>query len=226
MADTHSQSAKYDAIYKLTVIGDSQVGKTTLIRKFVDHNAPDHYPPTIGVDFGLKDLTVSGERCRVQIWDTAGQERFRAVTSCYFRGAHGVILVYDVTQARTFDNIHFHLSQAVKYTGDNQPMIMVGNKSDLADRRVVPKELAQQYAEAFGLLFVETSALTLANIDQAFVTLITKIRERKKVEGAGGGGVGGGGGRGEGWGGGEGKTKLWGSGGKVEKTMQKCCSSS
>ncbi|XP_076437883.1 uncharacterized protein LOC143277041 [Babylonia areolata] len=221
MAQT-THSATYDAIYKLTVIGDSQVGKTTLIRKFVDHNAPDHYPPTIGVDFGLKDLTVGGERCRIQIWDTAGQERFRAVTSCYFRGSHGVVLVYDVTQARSFDNLQFHLSQAVKYTGDNQPMIMVGNKSDLAEQRVVPSEVAAQYAEAFGLLFVETSALTLANIEQVFVTLISKIREVKRREREGGGKGGDGGGRT----GTTTTTKLWRSGGRVEKTVNKCCSSS
>lgn len=173
---------QYDAVYKLTVIGDSQVGKTTIIRKFVDHNAPDHYPPTIGVDFGLKDITLDNERCRVQIWDTAGQERFRAVTSCYFRGAHGVILVYDVTQPQTFDNIQFHLSQVQQYTSENQPMIMVGNKCDLHHKRAVPYEVAVRYAEDYGLPLVETSAKTLDNVEQVFLGLVREIRKRKAEE--------------------------------------------
>ncbi|XP_070208410.1 ras-related protein ORAB-1-like [Littorina saxatilis] len=214
-------TAKYDAIYKVTVIGDSQVGKTSIIRKFVDHNAPDHYPPTIGVDFGIKDIMVDNEKCRVQIWDTAGQERFRAVTSCYFRGAHGVVLVYDVTQARTFDNIQFHLAQAVKFTRDDQPMIMVGNKCDLTHKRAVSYELAERYAEAFGMQLIETSALNLTNIEQVFVRLIHQIREKKKKEKECGGGGGGKGGTGGGDGG---KTKLFGSGGTIEKTYNKCCS--
>ena len=194
------------------------MGKTSIIRKFVDHNAPDHYPPTIGVDFGLKDLTLDNERCRVQIWDTAGQERFRAVTSCYFRGAHGVILVYDVTQSRTFDNIRFHLSQAVKFTADDQPMIMVGNKCDLVDQRTVPYEVAARYAEDYGMQFVETSALARTNIEQVFIRLISQIRERKRGEK--GGGERGGGGRG----GGEGRTKQLDSGEKLERAVAKCCS--
>ena len=171
------------------VLVGHQVGKTTIIRKFVDHNAPDHYPPTIGVDFGLKDITLDNEKCRVQIWDTAGQERFRAVTSCYFRGAHGVILVYDVTQTRTFDNIRFHLSQAIKFTADDQPMIMVGNKCDLVEQRTVPYEVAARYAEDFGMQLVETSALTRTNIEQVFLRLISQIRERKRREGERGGGL-------------------------------------
>lgn len=176
---------QYDAIYKVTVIGDSQVGKTTIIRKFVDQGAPDHYPPTIGVDFGLKDIVVENERCRVQIWDTAGQERFRAVTSCYFRGAHGVVLVYDVTQVKTFDNIQFHLAQAQQFTADNQPMIMVGNKSDLGEQRAVPYSLAASYAHDMGMPLIETSAKTLNNVDDVFYHLINEIRKRHKEDRSG-----------------------------------------
>nr|KAG5701299.1 hypothetical protein BaRGS_020661 [Batillaria attramentaria] len=128
--------AKYDAVYKLTVIGDSQVGKTTIIR------------------------------------------------SCYFRGAHGVVLVYDVTQIRTFDNIQFHLSQARQYTGGEQPMIMVGNKCDLVEKRAVPFEVAASYAEDFGIQLVETSALSLTNVDQVFLRLIHEIRSQKKDKGS------------------------------------------
>jgi len=203
----------YDYLFKLVLIGDSGVGKSCLLLRFADDNFTDSYISTIGVDFRFRTITIDKKTVKLQIWDTAGQERFRTITSAYYRGADGIIMVYDVTSSESFDHVEEWLSEVDRYANENTSKLLVGNKADLIEEKQVPEETAQRFAEKLGISFLETSAKTSTNVDAAFLTMAKElIKNREKASPSSGGGGG----------------NRSGKGGVTLKTVnpqrkQKCC---
>ncbi|KAG6640422.1 ras-related protein RABC2a-like isoform X10 [Carya illinoinensis] len=171
-------SGSYDLSFKILLIGDSGVGKSSILVSFIS-NTVKNLSPTIGVDFKIKLLTVGGKKLKLTIWDTAGQERFRTLTSSYFRGAQGIILVYDVTRRDTFTNLSDVWAKEVELYSTNQDCVkmLVGNKVDMASERVVTREEGIALAKELGCLFIECSARTRENVEQCFEELALKIME-------------------------------------------------
>eukprot|EP01029_Cantina_marsupialis_P021444 TRINITY_DN512_c0_g1_i1.p1 TRINITY_DN512_c0_g1~~TRINITY_DN512_c0_g1_i1.p1 ORF type:complete len:202 (-),score=28.51 TRINITY_DN512_c0_g1_i1:160-765(-) len=172
---------KYDHIFKLVIIGDSAVGKTSIVQRFIDNSFDEDGSPTIGVDFGVKYLDISGKRIKTTIWDTAGQERFRTVTSSYYKGAQGVILVYDVTRRQTFQNIQSWLDEIDTYASNRLVKLLVCNKIDLKERTAVDREEAVALAKSKGMLFLECSAKTRHGISSVFQEICHKVLENPRL---------------------------------------------
>lgn len=144
--------------------------------RFADDAFSDNYISTIGVDFKIQSLKLDNSTIKLQIWDTAGQERFRTITSSYYRGAHGIIVVYDVTDRETFDNVRHWLEEIDSNSGPNVEKLLVGNKCDLGSKRVVTFDQGKELADSLGISFIETSALSSINVDEAFLQLAKKIK--------------------------------------------------
>ncbi|XP_010050462.2 ras-related protein RABC2a [Eucalyptus grandis] len=172
------QSGGYDLSFKILLIGDSGVGKSSLLVSFISSSAED-LAPTIGVDFKIKSLTVGGKRLKLTIWDTAGQEKFRTLTSSYYRNAHGIILVYDVTRKETFANLSNVWAKEVELHSASQNCVkmLVGNKVDKDSEKAVSTEEGIALAKKLGCLFLECSAKTRENVEQCFEKLALKIME-------------------------------------------------
>ena len=165
----------YDLIFKIILIGDSSVGKTNIFTKYLNDEFDPDSKATVGVEFGTKNLKINNKLIKVQIWDTAGQERYTSITSAYYKGAKGSLLVYDITNKLTFDNLDKWISE-LKNNGDSDiSMILVGNKTDLESNRVVSLEEGKNKAKFNKMAFIETSALNGNNIEKAFNELITDI---------------------------------------------------
>lgn len=154
------------------MIGDSGVGKSNLLSRFVDNVFNMDSKPTIGVEFATKTTNIDGKCIKNQIWDTAGQERFRAITNAYYRGAVGAIIAFDLTKAKTFENVQKWLGELKENAEQRITVMLVGNKSDLADTREVSPELIEDYANKNKLYYLETSAATGSNVNEAFTQLI------------------------------------------------------
>ncbi|XP_002531672.2 ras-related protein Rab11D [Ricinus communis] len=169
------QSQKIDYVFKVVLIGDSAVGKSQILARFARNEFSLDSKATIGVEFQTRTLVIQHKSVKAQIWDTAGQERYRAVTSAYYRGAVGAILVYDITKRQTFDHIPRWLEELRSHADKNIVIILVGNKCDLESQRVVPTEDAKEFAQKEGLFFLETSALESTNVETAFLTVLTEI---------------------------------------------------
>nr|ACG40028.1 ras-related protein Rab-18 [Zea mays] len=173
-----SPASSYDCSFKVLLIGDSAVGKSSLLVSFVSAaHIDDDIAPTIGVDFKIKFLSVGGKKLKLTIWDTAGQERFRTITSSYYRGAHGIILVYDVTKRESFTNLADVWTKEIELHSTNKECIkmLVGNKVDKDEDRMVTKEEGLEFAQERGCLFVESSAKTRENVEKCFEELALKI---------------------------------------------------
>jgi len=183
----------YDFLFKLVLIGDSGVGKSCLLLRFADDNFTDSYISTIGVDFRFRTINIQDKTVKLQIWDTAGQERFRTITSAYYRGADGIIMVYDVTSSESFDHVEEWLSEVDRYANENTSKLLVGNKADLIEEKVVPEEDAQGFADKIGISFLETSAKTATNVDTAFLTMAKELIKNKENSDTSGGNGGNGG---------------------------------
>lgn len=168
-------SQKMDYVFKVVLIGDSAVGKSQLLARYARNDFSLDSKSTIGVEFQARTLLIQGKSVKAQIWDTAGQERYRAVTSAYYRGAVGAMLVYDISRRQTFDHIPRWLEELRGHADKNIVIILIGNKSDLEDQRAVPTEDAKEFAEKEGLFFLETSALEARNVEDAFLTVLTEI---------------------------------------------------
>ena len=165
-----------DIIYKVLLLGDSTVGKTCFLIKYTDKTFQDVHMATIGLDYRLKNMTLkSGKNVKLQIWDTAGQDRFRAITKNYYKGANGIILIYDVTNPQTFDNVKSWISQIREEASPNVLIYIAGNKIDIEGERKIQKEAGQKLADEFGFPFVETSAKNGININETFEDLVEKI---------------------------------------------------
>lgn len=169
----------YDYLFKLLIIGDSGVGKSCLLLRFAEGAFNDSYISTIGVDFKIRNLKVDDKSVKLQIWDTAGQERFRTITSSYYRGAHGIIIVYDITDKSSFENVKMWLSEIEKYASNEVTKLLVGNKSDLTDKRAVDVEEGRAYANQLGIPFLETSAKEATNVEKAFTLMAGEIKKRQ-----------------------------------------------
>merc|ERR1712051_804589 len=173
-----AMAQEYDYLFKLLLIGDSGVGKSCLLLRFADDTYTESYISTIGVDFKIRTLDLGGKTCKLQIWDTAGQERFRTITSSYYRGAHGIIIVYDVTDKESFNNVKHWMQEIDKYAADNVNRLMIGNKCDLSSKKVVSYDEAKELADSLSVQFLETSAKNAHNVEQAFHTMATEIKTR------------------------------------------------
>ncbi|KAF7805288.1 ras-related protein RABA5a [Senna tora] len=184
MAFNNEEEKTEDYLFKIVLIGDSAVGKSNLLARFARDEFYPNSKSTIGVEFQTQKMDINGKEVKAQIWDTAGQERFRAVTSAYYRGAVGALLVYDISRRQTFDSIGRWLnelhsknyrSHLCSHSDMNVVTILVGNKSDLKDAREVSTAEGKALAEAEGLFFMETSALDSSNVAAAFQTVVKEI---------------------------------------------------
>ena len=165
----------YDHLYKILIIGDSGVGKSCIMSRFADDSYTESYISTIGVDFKIRTIEVLGEIVKLQIWDTAGQERFRTITSSYYRGAHCIMIVYDITARESFESVKMWLREVDKYAGEYSLCFLVGNKTDLEGNRQVETKDAEEFATSMGLAFFETSAKSSSNVKVAFTTMATTL---------------------------------------------------
>eukprot|EP01084_Bolivina_argentea_P032766 60660_1 len=161
-------STQYDHLFKLLLIGDPGVGKSSILLRFADDNFMDNYINTIGVDFRVKTLTVDEKLVKLQIWDTAGCERFRTIQSAYYRGAHAIIVVYDITNEQTFDDVKQWLFEIDRYANDEVVIFIVGTKVDLQNERIVNFDKGNSFAKEYGFKFCEVSAKSGENIRQLF----------------------------------------------------------
>ncbi|EAY15808.1 small GTP-binding protein, putative [Trichomonas vaginalis G3] len=161
--------------FKFIIIGSSGVGKTALLRRLVENKFVHDQQSTIGVEFDSTSIEVDDQVVKLQIWDTAGQERFRSIAKAYFRNAVGVVLVFDVTERRTFDDVNMWLNDVHSLCDPSARVILVGNKTDLADSRVIPVSEAEAYANHRKLAYIETSARAGDNVKAVFTKLATEV---------------------------------------------------
>jgi len=173
-----SKAKNYDHLFKLLLIGDSAVGKTCILFRFSDDQFNSSFISTIGIDFKIKTVDINGKRVKLQIWDTAGQERFHTITTSYYRGANGIMMVYDITNPKSFDNITKWLRNITDHAAEDVIRILLGNKSDMEDKRMISTARGKEIADQNGIKFFETSAKNNVNIHDAFITLATDILER------------------------------------------------
>jgi len=168
----------YDLLFKLLLIGDSGVGKTCILFRFSDDAFNTTFISTIGIDFKIKTVELRGKKIKLQIWDTAGQERFHTITTSYYRGAMGIMLVYDITQPKTFDNIAKWLRNIDEHANEDVEKMILGNKCDMEDKRMVSKERGESIAREHGIRFLETSAKANVNIERSFLDLAEAILDK------------------------------------------------
>jgi len=171
-------TAEHDYFFKILLIGDSGVGKSCLLLRFADDSWTDSHISTIGVDFKIKTLNCDSKVIKLQIWDTAGQERFRTITSSYYRGAQGIILVFDCTDMESFNNVKQWLGEIDRYACENVNKLLVGNKVDLVSGRVVDKNVATEFAESMNIPYIETSAKNASGVEEAFMMMARAIKDR------------------------------------------------
>ena len=183
----------YEFIFKVLLLGNSNVGKSSLFLRFVDDIWNDTFVPTMGVDFKIKTFDIDEKRIKMQIWDTAGQERFKNIIASYYRGAHGILLIYDVTDKDSFKNLSNWLIEIEKNSSKNVLKVLIGNKTDLEEKRVISYNQAKEFADSYGLKYIETSAKKNLNVNEAFATLgrelmlasedkrIVKQKQNKKI---------------------------------------------
>jgi len=168
----------YDLLFKLLLIGDSGVGKTCILFRFSDDSFNASFISTIGIDFKIKTIELDGRKIKLQIWDTAGQERFHTITTSYYRGAMGIMLVYDVTQARSFENINKWLRNIDDHASDDVVKMLIGNKCDMENQRCITRARGEALAREHAIPFFETSAKDNQNIEKAFFEVTRLILKK------------------------------------------------
>ena len=175
-------SQKYNHLFKLLIIGESGVGKTCLLLRFTDDSFTSNHLTTIGIDFKIKIINLENKLIKLQIWDTAGEERFRTITKTYYKGAHGIILTYDVTDINSFKNIRNWIKQIEQNAQNTVCKVLVGNKCDKNDRAVSFEE-GQKLAKEYGMEFFETSAKSNTNVNETFTFLTKEILKNNETNG-------------------------------------------
>ena len=169
-------SKHYDDLFKLVIIGDSGVGKSCILLRFADDTFTENYYSTIGVDFRFKCVDIGERKCKLQIWDTAGQERFKTVTSAYYRGADGIIIVFDQTDKESYNNIQHWIEDISRYSTDEPAKIIIANKDDMAEeKKIVKNEDINELEKKTGLEVIKTSAKTGDNVEYAFKKLAQQL---------------------------------------------------
>lgn len=168
----------FDYMFKILIIGNSSVGKTSFLFRYADDSFTSAFVSTVGIDFKVKTVIRREKRMKLQIWDTAGQERYRTITTAYYRGAMGFILMYDVTNEESFNSVQDWVTQIKTYSWDNAQVILVGNKSDMEAERVVTYDRGKQLADQLGLEFFETSAKENINVKNVFERLVDIICDK------------------------------------------------
>mmetsp|Transcript_25739 Transcript_25739/g.45214 ORF Transcript_25739/g.45214 Transcript_25739/m.45214 type:complete len:210 (+) Transcript_25739:590-1219(+) len=171
-------SIDYDVLLKILLIGNSGVGKSCLLMRYADNSFVDTFFNTIGVDFKIKTITLQDKVVKLQIWDTAGQERFRTITSTYYRGAHGIVVVYDVTDRESFESVRMWMGEIGRYASDGVNCMIIGNKNDMANKRAVSFEEGNELATKLKLPFIETSAKDSSNVASAFELISQTVYKR------------------------------------------------
>ena len=167
-----------DLVYKILLLGDSEVGKSCFLMRYSDNVFVENYITTIGLDYKLKYVQLeSGETIKVQLWDTAGQDRYRTIAKNYYKGSHGILLLYDITKISSFDNIREWIKNIREEVYENAIIFLIGNKIDKAEDRQISTEQGQKLAEEYNLPFFETSAKSGENVDEIFKALYQKISE-------------------------------------------------
>ena len=159
---------EYDMLFKVLLVGNSGVGKSSLFLRFVDEIWEDSFVPTIGVDFKIKTLLIEEKKIKLQIWDTAGEERFRTIISSYYKGAHGILLMFDVTDYDSFESLENWLIEIEKNANKSVIKLLIGNKIDLEENRKVSYNQAKDFADSNGIQYIETSVKLNTNVNQAF----------------------------------------------------------
>ena len=173
---------EYDYLFKLIIVGDTNVGKTNIMSKYIKDQFNITSKSTIGVEFGTKILEIDNKKVKAQIWDTAGQERYKSITSAYYKGAKGAFIVYDITNKSTFESVDKWIKDLNSYGDKNLTMLLIGNKSDLEVKRIINKEEGEEKEKSFELGFIETLAYNGDNIDQAFDIMLKEVLKRYIVE--------------------------------------------
>ncbi|XP_026039654.1 ras-related protein Rab-25b [Astatotilapia calliptera] len=168
----------YNFVFKVVLIGESGVGKSNLLSRFTKNEFNHDSRTTIGVEFSTRTVLLNNFTIKAQIWDTAGLERYRAITSAYYRGAVGALLVYDITKHLTYESVERWLKELYEHADPHIVVMLVGNKTDLESERSVPNEEAKDFAEKKGLFFLETSALDSTNVEAAFTTVLAEIHKK------------------------------------------------
>ena len=176
------EEEEYDYLFKLILVGDSYVGKTNIMSQYIKKEFNLNSKSTVGVEFGTKIIKIDDKIVKAQIWDTAGQERYKSITSAYYKGAKGAFIVYDITCKTTFDSVDKWIQDLSMYGDKNITMLLIGNKSDLEDKRQIKKEVGEEKAKEFGLGFIETSACSGVNINKAFKTLLKEVCNKYSEE--------------------------------------------
>lgn len=175
-----NRSRDYDYLYKIILIGDSGVGKSCLLLRFSDDHFTESYITTIGVDFRFRTIKIEDKIVKLQIWDTAGQERFRTITSAYYRGADGIIIIYDTTDRNSFLHIDDWMNEINNYTNENTCKLLVGNKSDCKEEIEISTSEGESKAKELGIPFIETSAKDSSNVELAFTIITQELIKIKK----------------------------------------------
>ena len=193
MSTPDKSNEDYEFIFKVLLLGNSNVGKSSLFLRFIDDIWNDTFVPTIGVDFKIKTFNIDNKKIKMQIWDTAGQERFKNIIASYYRGAHGILLIFDVTDKDSFKNLSNWLIEIEKNANKNVLKVLIGNKTDLEEKRVITYHQGKEFADNYGLKYIETSAKKNLNVNEAFATLgrelmlasedkrIVKQKQNKKI---------------------------------------------
>ena len=186
------EGKEYDYLFKILLIGNSGVGKSSLLFRFSENIWEKEFIPTIGVDFvsniniikkqKLKSIEVDGKKVKLQIWDTAGQERFKNIQASYYKGANGILVVYDITNKESFEHVNSWLIEIEKNGNKNVFKILIGNKNDLEEQRAVTKEQGEEFASINGMDFFETSAKTAYQVQEAFIQLTKDIMKNVSKE--------------------------------------------
>ena len=168
----------YEMMFKVVLVGDSFVGKTNIMSKYLKNEFHEDSKATVGVEFGSKQFNIEGHTIKAQIWDTAGQERYKAITSAYYKGAKGAFIVYDITRKQSFESVERWVTDVTSVADKKISIVLIGNKSDLEDQRQVTKEQAEEKANKLEVAFLETSAFSGDNLDKAFDMMINEVYKK------------------------------------------------
>ena len=173
-----STSNEVEFVFKILLLGDSEVGKSCFLMRYSDNVFVENYITTIGLDYKLKSVKLdSGKTIKVQLWDTAGQDKYRTIAKNYFKGSHGILLLYDVTKQSSFQNIRDWIQDIREEVSQKAIIFLIGNKIDLVDKRKISKEKGIELAEEYKLPFFEASAKSGENVDEVFKALYKNISE-------------------------------------------------